>query len=362
MRRTPVSARPQFRIGLLQRLMSVGRSSRTHGPVYAERRRGKVICRGPPAAPAVSTRLESGPTGADRGAARRRDALSRAYFAARRGEFPKRARERAIAKPNRADFRPSDTAPPFLQAPRPEVLGAPRVHERRRRARGRRRSGAVVSARRRAGLCHGAEQPRSHVPDRRRRATGRRRSGAVAPPEPTSCSERATRPTAQRCHSGTRNRVSAQIRPSLVRPRGHQLGLGVLGMVTLIAPLSDRLIRGQDPIHRPRRAQVLAFVEQRRHDLCRRTVDEAWAGEHIEDVLALGLAPGRALDGATGACESASDDGRRLPATPPALGTPAPRRPALQAVGLPSAARSVFEVQSQQPGNFPLYVQVSCAR
>ena len=73
-------------------------------------------------------------------------------------------------------------------------------------------------------------------------------------------------------------------------------------------------------------------------------------------------APGRALDGATGACESASDDGRRLPATPPALGTPAPRRPALQAVGLPSAARSVFEVQSQQPGNFPLYVQVSCAR
>ena len=58
-----------------------------------------------------------------------------------------------------------------------------------------------------------------------------------------------------------------------------------------------------------------------------------------------------------GARESASDDGRRLPATPLALGTPAPRRPALQAVGLPSAARSVFEVQSQQPGNFSLYVQ-----
>ena len=61
-------------------------------------------------------------------------------------------------------------------------------------------------------------------------------------------------------------------------------------MVTLIAPLSDRLIRGQHPIHRPRRAQVLAFVELRRHDLRRRTVDEAWAGEHIEDVLALGFA------------------------------------------------------------------------
>ena len=67
--------------------------------------------------------------------------------------------------------------------------------------------------------------------------------------------------------------------------------------------------------------------------------------------------PGGALDGAAGARESASDDGRRLPATPPALGTPAPRRAARQAVGLPSAARSVFEVQSQQPGNSSLYVQ-----
>ena len=47
---------------------------------------------------------------------------------------------------------------------------------------------------------------------------------------------------------------------------------GVLGMLTLIAPLPDRLIRGQDPIHRPLRAQVVAFVEQRRHDLRRRTV------------------------------------------------------------------------------------------
>ena len=30
----------------------------------------------------------------------------------------------------------------------------------------------------------------------------------------------------------------------------------------------------------------MAFVEQRRHDLRRRTVDEARAGEHIEDLLA----------------------------------------------------------------------------
>ena len=87
--------------------------------------------------------------------------------------------------------------------------------------------------------------------------------------------------------------------PGLVRRRGHQFGLGVLGMLTLIAPLADRLIGGQDPIHRPLRAQVVAFVEQRRHDLRRRTVHEAWAGEHIEDLLALGftLRPGGSWTG-----------------------------------------------------------------
>ena len=43
--------------------------------------------------------------------------------------------------------------------------------------------------------------------------------------------------------------------------------------------------------------------------------------------------------------------------TRPVLGRPAPRRPAPQAVGPRSRARSVFEVQSQQPGNFSLHVQ-----
>ena len=63
----------------------------------------------------------------------------------------------------------------------------------------------------------------------------------------------------------------------------------------------------------------MAFVEQRRHDLRRRTVDEARAGEHIEDLLALGftLAPGRALDGAAGARELTSDDGRSSPVDTP---------------------------------------------
>ena len=71
----------------------------------------------------------------------------------------------------------------------------------------------------------------------------------------------------------------------------------------------------------------------------------------------LHTAPGRALDGAAGARELTSDDGRRSPVTRPVLGRPAPRRPAPQAVGPRSRARSVFEVQSQQPGNFSLHVQ-----
>ena len=42
---------------------------------------------------------------------------------------------------------------------------------------------------------------------------------------------------------------------------------------------------------------------------------------------------------------------------PPALGTPAPRRPAMRAAGRPSAVLPVFEAESQQPGNFSLDVQ-----
>ena len=57
--------------------------------------------------------------------------------------------------------------------------------------------------------------------------------------------------------------------PGLVGARGHQLGLGVAGMTALIAPLSHRLVRGQDPVHRALGAQILAFIEQRRDDLGR---------------------------------------------------------------------------------------------
>ena len=61
-------------------------------------------------------------------------------------------------------------------------------------------------------------------------------------------------------------------------------------MFELIAPLSHRLIRGQDPIHRALRAQVLAFIEQRGDDLGGRAVDEARGGEHVEHMLAFGVA------------------------------------------------------------------------
>ena len=55
----------------------------------------------------------------------------------------------------------------------------------------------------------------------------------------------------------------------------------------------------------------MAFVEQRRHDLRRRTVDEARAGEHIEDLLALGFTqrPGGRWTGLLVSNGEGADDG-----------------------------------------------------
>ena len=66
---------------------------------------------------------------------------------------------------------------------------------------------------------------------------------------------------------GPRSRVMSQ--DQVCGARGHQLGLGVAGMTALIAPLSHRLVRGQDPVHRALGAQIPAFIEQRRDDLGR---------------------------------------------------------------------------------------------
>ena len=64
-------------------------------------------------------------------------------------------------------------------------------------------------------------------------------------------------------------------------------------------------------------------------------------------------APGRAFD----ARESTSDDGKTWLVTHPVPDTPALPRPAMPALGPPSAIAPVFEVESQQPGYFFLYVQ-----
>ena len=58
--------------------------------------------------------------------------------------------------------------------------------------------------------------------------------------------------------------------------------------------MSGAFLRRRDRTVRSLRVEhyssaVNTFVEQRRHDLRRRTVDEARAGEHIEDLLALGF-------------------------------------------------------------------------
>jgi len=46
-------------------------------------------------------------------------------------------------------------------------------------------------------------------------------------------------------------------------------------MLALIAPLSHGRTRSQHPVHGALGAQVLLFIEQRRHHLCGRAVDEA---------------------------------------------------------------------------------------
>ena len=55
--------------------------------------------------------------------------------------------------------------------------------------------------------------------------------------------------------------------PHLVRRRGHQLGLLVLGMGALRLAFLNRHLGGQNTIHRAFAAQVDLFVEQRGHHL-----------------------------------------------------------------------------------------------
>ncbi len=79
-------------------------------------------------------------------------------------------------------------------------------------------------------------------------------------------------------------------RPALIRPRGHKFGFAVLRVLALVAPLSYRLGRSQDPIHGALGAQVCAVIKQGSHHFSGRAVNEALRGEHFNNVLALGYA------------------------------------------------------------------------
>jgi len=63
-------------------------------------------------------------------------------------------------------------------------------------------------------------------------------------------------------------------RPDLIRSSGQQLWLLVVGMLQLIAALTDFMVIVQDAVHRANRAVVRSFVQQGRVDRRRRFVDE----------------------------------------------------------------------------------------
>src|SRR5882757_9988650 len=75
--------------------------------------------------------------------------------------------------------------------------------------------------------------------------------------------------------------------PHLVRAGGQQLGLLVLGVSELIAPLTDFAILVEDAVHRPERAEVLPLVEQLGVDLSRSQIYEARLMHDRQDALPL---------------------------------------------------------------------------
>ena len=87
--------------------------------------------------------------------------------------------------------------------------------------------------------------------------------------------------------------------PHLVGCPGHHLGLRMVRVAALGPALPDRLVPGQDPVHRPLRAQVDALVQQRRVHFRGSAVREARRTQHLEDLAVLRFAqgPGRSRPG-----------------------------------------------------------------
>ena len=80
---------------------------------------------------------------------------------------------------------------------------------------------------------------------------------------------------------------------------GYHLGLRVVGMAALSPALADRLVLGQDAVHRPLRTQIDALVQQRRVHFRGSAVREARRAQHTEDLRPLRRvqSPGRSRPG-----------------------------------------------------------------
>src|SRR3546814_10694753 len=71
--------------------------------------------------------------------------------------------------------------------------------------------------------------------------------------------------------------------PHLVRSGGHQLGLDRGGSAGLTASFPNLVLSPKEPVHGADRAQVGAFIEERRPDLRWGLVAEPFAVERVED-------------------------------------------------------------------------------
>lgn len=77
-------------------------------------------------------------------------------------------------------------------------------------------------------------------------------------------------------------------RPDPVRSRRHELRSLVGRMPELRAPLATRALGSEDPAHRALGVHGLSVIEQRGHDLARRSIDEARIVEDLSYTFSFG--------------------------------------------------------------------------